>query len=353
MRRTAVLTALASAATLVAGTLTTAVAASAPPDPGPGPQGPVAAPRPGPPAGDADRDRVSDDFEAALAAAAPSDRFRVIVEGLRPGAARSRVGAFAVRFDLPLIQGFSATMTAAQVRGLLRAPGLTRVSRVGVVRALDDAGNRDFGVEAARTERTWLDGSGVGICVVDTGVDPAHEQLSGRVAGFFDAVNGRATAYDDHGHGTHVAAIAAGAGPAEYRGVAPGAAVHAAKVLSSAGTGSNDQVVAGVEWCAQREGVRVISMSLGDTAPSDGTDPLSNAVNAAVAGGDVVVVAAGNSGDGPRTINAPGVAADVITVGAASDHSAPVGTARRDDGIWLAAFSSRGPALRPGGKTAT
>lgn len=351
MRRTAVLAALASTATLVAGALSTAVAASAPVDPSP--PGPAAPFPSGPTQGDANSDRVSDDFEPVLRSADPGDRLDVIVEGVRPGRAREAVGGFDLAFDLPIVRGFAGAMTAAQVHGLLRLPRVERVSADGVVRALDDAGNRDFGVDSARAERTYLDGSGVGICIVDTGVHPTHEQLAGRVVGFFDAVNGRTSAYDDQGHGTHVAAIAAGAGPTEYRGVAPGASIYAAKVLSSSGSGSDSQVIAGVEWCAGQSGVQIISMSLGDTAPSDGTDPLSNAVNAAVAGGDVVVVAAGNSGDGPRTINAPGVAANVITVGAASDHSAPVGTARRDDGIWLAAFSSRGPALRPGNQTAT
>jgi len=89
--------------------------------------------------------------------------------------------------------------------------------------------------------------------------------------------------------------------------------------------------------------VGVISMSLGDTAGGDGTDAVSLAVNAAVAGGKVAVVAAGNSGDLPGTINSPGTASGAITVGAVSDYSSPAGTDRHDDGIWLAAFSSRGP----------
>lgn len=351
MRRPAALAVLASTVTLVAGGISTAVAASAPPDPGP--PGPITALPPGPVQGDANGDRVSDDLEPVMRRAAAGDRLDVIVEGVRPGRAREVVGGFDLAFDLPIVRGFAGALTAGQVRALLRVPGVERVSADGVVRALDDAGNRDFGVDAARADLPGLDGSGVGICVVDTGVHPTHEQLTGRVVGFFDAVNGRTAAYDDQGHGTHVAAIAAGAGPTEYRGVAPAASIYAAKVLSSSGTGSDSQVIAGVDWCTDQPGVQVISMSLGDTAPSDGTDPLSNAVNAAVVGGDVVVVAAGNSGDGPRTINAPGVAANVITVGAAADHSAPVGTARHDDGIWLAAFSSRGPALRPNNGTAT
>jgi len=83
-------------------------------------------------------------------------------------------------------------------------------------------------------------------------------------------------------------------------------------------------------------------MSIGGGG-GNGTDAVSVAVNSAVTGGDVVVVAAGNSGDEPGTINAPGVATGDITVGAVSDYSAPTGTARSDAGIWLAGFSSRGP----------
>jgi len=89
----------------------------------------------------------------------------------------------------------------------------------------------------------------------------------------------------------------------------------------------------------------VISMSLGDTIGGNGTDVVSQAVNAANAGGDVVVVAAGNSGDVSESINAPGTATGAVTVGAVSEHSSPVGTVRHDDGIWLAAFSSRGPTV--------
>lgn len=359
MRRRSTLASLGTLTLLLAAALASpAISAPAGPEPGPAPT-----PASGAFQGDADGDRLADDLEAQLGAASSSDRLEVIVEGARPGRARELVGSFDLAVDLPLIDGFAATMSAGQIRALARKPGVQRISTDGVVRALDDAGNRDFGVDDARLERPAVDGSGIGICVVDTGVHPTHEQLAGRVAGFFDAVNRRAEAYDDHGHGTHVAAIAAGAGPVEYRGVAPGALIYAAKVLSSAGSGSDSQVIDGVSWCAEQSAVQVISMSLGDTTPSDGTDPLSNAVNAAVLGdsngdgvadrdGDVVVVAAGNSGDAPGTINAPGVAANAITVGAVSDHSAPVATARRDDGIWLAAFSSRGPARRPGSQTA-
>ena len=327
--------------------------ADAAPD-GSGPRAGRSSEVPGPAAGDQDHDHVSDDFESRLRTAGPAERLAVIVTGFGPDRARRAVGAFRLAHDLPLIDGFAATMTAAQARGLLRVPGLRRVEADGPVHALDEATNADYGATATREAHPGYDGSGVGICVIDTGVDPNHEQISPRQVTFVDYVNGRAAAYDDQGHGTHVASIAAGDGTggadaARFVGVAPAADLYAAKVLDSTGYGVDSDIVAAVQWCASKgDAVDVISMSIGGGA-GDGTDASSLAIDNAVAGGDVAVIAGGNSGDEPGTINAPGLAAQAITVGAASDYSAPVGTDYHDDGIWLAAFSSRGPVRQPDG----
>jgi serine protease AprX len=298
--------------------------------------------------GDRNGNGVDDLFEHRLATARADATLPVIVTGLTSAAAEHAVGRFHVRQQLWLIHGFSATMTAGQARALTHAPGLRRIEPVTTVHAVDDGTGHDFGAAAVPVDHPGVDGSGVGLCVVDTGVDPDHEQIAPRTVTFKDFVNGRTSAYDDQGHGTHVTSIAAGDGvggssAATFRGVAPGASLYAAKVLDSSGSGANDVVAAGVQWCAGQAGVGVISMSLGDTAGGDGTDAVSLAVNAAVASGDVVVVAAGNSGDLPGTINAPGTATGAITVGAVSDYSSPAGTDRHDDGIWLAPWSSRGP----------
>ncbi|HET7735704.1 MAG TPA: S8 family serine peptidase [Nocardioidaceae bacterium] len=300
--------------------------------------------------GDRDGNRLDDAFQGKLAGARPGARFDVIVTGVGSGAAKRAVGSFHVDRQLPLIAGFSASMTAGQARALARVPGVRRVELNGTVRITDDGSNRDFGATQVPLDHPGVDGSGVGLCVVDTGVDPNHEQIAPRTVTFYDAINGRTTPYDDHGHGTHVMSIAAGDGTggtsaATFVGVAPAATLYAAKALDATGNGTDAQVVAGVQWCAGQAGVGVISMSLGDPIGGNGTDALSLAVNAAVNGGKVVVVAAGNSGDQPGTINAPGTATGAITVGAVSEHSNPAGTLRRDDGIWLAAFSSRGPTV--------
>ena len=308
---------------------------------------------------DRDRNHLSDDLQAELRGAAAGARFAVLVTFSGPGgvaSARDAVGPFMVTERFDLIRGFGAVMTGAQAEALAETPGVFRVEQDFPVQATMDAADRDFGTEAAR-QTFNVTGQGVEVCIVDTGVDPTHEQLDSKTSlgsssiAFFDAVNGATTAYDDQGHGTHVASIAVGDGTggpqaATFGGVAPGASLSVAKVLNAQGSGTASQVIAGIDWCADRPNVRVISMSLGSSTPSDGQDALSLSVNRAVVEkGKVVVVAAGNSGDGPSTVGSPGAAARAITVGAVAEWSAPSGAPNHSDGVYLPYFSSRGPTL--------
>ncbi|MCX5338838.1 S8 family serine peptidase [Streptomyces atratus] len=177
------------------------------------------------------------------------------------------------------------------------------------------------------------DGTGTKVAVLDTGVDPNHPDVAGRVKktqNFTDDPD----AVDHHGHGTHVASTIAGSGAAsggKFKGVAPGADLYIGKVLNNAGSGPQSGVIAGMEW-AVAEGADVVSMSLGSEAPSDGTDPISEAVNQLTASsGSLFVIAAGNTGPGKSTVGSPGAADAALTVGAVS---------KQDQ---LANFSSRGP----------
>jgi serine protease AprX len=364
-----------------------------------GPSGALEAPG-GPPGGpppglaDRDRDRVSDDFQAKLAEAAPDQRFDVIVTFAGPGnaaAAQAAVGPFRVKREFSLINGFAATMTAGQARALARTPGIFRVEEDFEVRAyLDDAKAR-FGIDAARANYV-VSGAGVHICIVDTGIDPAQEQLDGgKVVGFCDATAGGCDVdgsgeskklnetgpFDDHGHGTHVAAIAAGDGIAapsgdpvqadQYKGVAPDALLLGAKVLNSAGSGTASDIIAGFDWCAGHAIVDVINASLGGLGPSDGTDSLSTAANCVADPAWVVpgpgqgvgcahpsrpaknmVLAAGNSGPAQDQISSPAAAEQPITVAAMGDtyELSADGTQFllfNEDGLGIAFFSSRGP----------
>lgn len=181
------------------------------------------------------------------------------------------------------------------------------------------------------------DGSGITIGIIDTGIDASHPDLQGKVIGWVDYVNGRSSPYDDNGHGTHVASIAAGTGAAsngKYKGMAPGAKLVGIKVLSGEGSGSISDIIAGVDWAVKNKdkyGIRVINLSLGSSQSSDGTDSLSQAVNAAWDAGIVVCVAAGNSGPDKYTVGSPAAASKVITVGAVDKYDV------------ITDFSSRGP----------
>lgn len=302
---------------------------------------------------DRDGDRVSDGLQAAVAAARPGELFRVVVNFRGPGnaaTARQAVGFFVVHREFRIVNGFSATMTAAQIRVLAKQPGVFRIEEDFPVSVKLDAARRDFGADVARTSFN-VSGAGIKGCIIDTGVDPNHDQLNSYLPiPFFDAINGRTTAYDDHGHGTHVASIAFGDGTGSpgadiYRGVAPGVEIFAAKVLDRYGSGLESDAIAAIDWCVVK-GAHIISMSLGSDAPSDGTDTLSLAADAAVLDkGKVVVAAAGNSGDEPGMVGSPGAAAQVIAVAACADWSAPAGSPNHSNGVYLTPFSSRGPTL--------
>ncbi|MGW1542458.1 S8 family serine peptidase [Streptomyces sp. NPDC002309] len=185
-------------------------------------------------------------------------------------------------------------------------------------------------------------GQGVDVAVLDSGIDAEHPDFAGQLSATKSFVPDE-DASDSHGHGTHVASTVAGTGAAsegKERGVAPGASLHIGKVLDKDGTGQNSWVLAGMEWAAREQHAKIVSMSLGGE-PTDGSDPLSQAVNRlSEETGALFVVAAGNSGPRDFTVGAPGAADAALTVGAV------------DGADRLAPFSSRGPrvgdnALKP------
>jgi subtilisin family serine protease len=134
----------------------------------------------------------------------------------------------------------------------------------------------------------------VKVAVLDTGVDATHPDLAGRIKQTQNFTSSADTV-DRFGHGTHVADIVAGSGAASNgsrKGVAPGADLLVGKVLGDDGAGYDSWIIAGMEWAAA-QGATVVNMSLGGD-PTDGTDPLSEAVDRISAdSGTLFVVAAG------------------------------------------------------------
>jgi serine protease AprX len=302
---------------------------------------------------DLDGDHLADSLGRRLAHSPASARSDVVVtftDRGSMGSARRSVGLGHVSTTFHLIDGFAARLSAGQIRGLSHVPGVLRIEPNFAVHALDDAANDDFGVTGARSS-FGVSGAGTQICIPDSGVDLGHEQLDSKAPiGWHDYINGKANPYDDLGHGTHVASIALGDGvgstnAAGMQGVAPDATLSATKVIDDTGFGEDSVAVQGIQWCAARGGVDVISLSLGSELPSDGLDAISQAVDAAAGLGKIVVAAAGNSGDAPGTITAPGSSLTAITVGAAAEWSAPASKSYASNGPYLAPFSSRGPTI--------
>ncbi|MBT4059541.1 MAG: S8 family serine peptidase [Euryarchaeota archaeon] len=166
-------------------------------------------------------------------------------------------------------------------------------------------------------------GSGVAVCVVDTGIDLTHSDFSGRsLAGWKDLINNQDSPYDDQGHGTAMAGLIWANGWME--GVAPNVDLFVVKAMSSEGEGVDETIAAAVDWCVD-SGVDVISLSLGGAAGFNyfisSTDSLENSVQSALDSGVFVVAAAGNDGtDDDGDVSSPGSVEDVICVGGIDRH---------------------------------
>jgi len=228
----------------------------------------------------------------------------------------------------------SATVTARTDAATPGKPqlagGLAKIWLDGKVHADLAQSTAQIGAPAAWA--AGYDGRGVKVAVLDTGVDRKHPDLAARVSQAVSFVPGE-SADDGHGHGTHTTSTVGGSGAASdglEKGVAPGADLMMGKVLSDGGSGDDSWVIAGMEWAVAQH-AKVISMSLSGSDPSDGTDPMSQAVdNLSAQSGALFVVAAGNTGQ-EASMSAPSAADSALTVAAVDANDE------------LASFSSTGP----------
>lgn len=259
------------------------------------------------------------------------------------------------------LKGMSAQVPEGRVNALRHDPRVKYVEEVrehsidaevmptGISRIFA-ASNSAIGINAGENQQVDVD-----VAVIDTGIDREHPDL--------DVVDGitcltstcSGNGDDDHYHGTHVAGtVGALDNDTHVVGVAPGARLHAVKVLNRRGSGTTDGIVAGIDWVTERADIiEVANMSLGGYGFSQAEyDAIQGAVDAGVA----FAVAAGNSDDDANNYS-PGGFDNVLSVSALVDFNGLPGggaapTCFTDVDDTLAYFSNWGPEVdiaAPGG----
>jgi subtilisin family serine protease len=205
-------------------------------------------------------------------------------------------------------------------------------------------GLQKINVPELRKKYPTLDGSGVRVGILDSGLDPKHPDLAGKVKSFKDFTTSPSqNPTDGMGHGTHVAGtIAGGASSGTSIGIAPKASLIIGRVFDDEGA-SDESVLQAMQWIADPDGnpatndfPQVVNNSWGDTAGYEdrdsAEDPFCKAIDSWVRLGIIPIFSAGNSGPGAGSMETPGGCPQALAVGAT------------DNGDKAPSFSSRGPA---------
>ncbi len=316
-------------------------------------------------AGFAQNSKISPDLQAAIAHS--SGNINVIVQygpsvqsnaggGLLGGGGviQSVTGIVSgvVNQVLSIINAATFSLTG---NAILNLANQSNVKYISLDRSL--TASLDYSTAAVNAPVAWssgLDGSGVGVAVIDSGIYPHPDlttagSLASRIVYRQSFIGG--VQNDDFGHGTHVAGIIAGNAKSSnfpgsrhvLRGMAPNATLLDLRVLDANGMSSDSVVISAIQKAIQLKNVynvRVINLSLGRPIyETCSLDPLCEAVEAAWNNGVVVVVAAGNLGrNGYSTVLSPGNSPHAITVGCMKTEE----TYPRTDDL-IASYSSKGP----------
>ncbi|MGW0534916.1 S8 family serine peptidase [Streptomyces sp. NPDC003032] len=223
------------------------------------------------------------------------------------------------------INGFSAKgLSETEAKRLAADPAVGKVvqSKRFTIDATQDSppswglDRIDQADAAGDSKYTYPDAAGEGATayVIDTGVRVSHKDFGGRATSGFDAIDNDDNADDGNGHGTHVAGTIAG----EAHGVAKKAKIVAVRVLDDQGSGTTEQVVAGIDWVTKNhQGPSVANMSLGGGAD----EALDAAVQKSIAAGVTYAVAAGNESSDASQVS-PARVKEAITVASSTKDDA-------------------------------
>jgi subtilisin len=186
------------------------------------------------------------------------------------------------------------------------------------------------GVAQIKAPAAWdcTRGKVIKVAVLDTGIDSSHPDLTANFREGISFVSSESSWMDFNSHGTHCAGtIAAALNGTGVVGVAPAAYLYAVKVLDRSGSGAWSNLIAGIDWCINKKGIHILSMSLGGGgAPS----ALETMCNLAWSKGALLVAAAGNNGG---------------AVGAPAKYKRVIAVSAIDSANNIASFSSRGPEV--------
>jgi serine protease AprX len=271
------------------------------------------------------------------------------IRGIDAGRGRALVRSLGGRpgLDLHIINGMSATMTAGAARrlagsGMVHAVSLNaRVAESTLVNFNPQKMGTVFD-QNVQAPKMWnvSTGKGVGVAVLDTGIDgdlpdfqTSQDSGTSRVVASVAVDPGAATMSDTYGHGTDVAGLIAGNGGyldssdpnwGRYAGSAPDANLIEVKISDDQGSSTLLDAIYGLQFIVDNQAnynIKVVNLSFRSlSAQSYLTDPLDAAVEQAWFAGITVVAAAGNLGTESDAVSyAPGNDPYVITVGAADD----------------------------------
>jgi len=270
-----------------------------------------------------------------LGAGEPQPLAERAVQSLTARLTGPSAGVRAHRIYAYALQGFAVTVPPAEVADFVQRlrsdPAVTRIEHdraasIGAVKAgtrvIRSLDSRIWGLDRIdqpklplnQEFRSSLDGSGVHLYIVDTGIS-AHGEFGNRLSdNGFDAIQDGLSTTDCNGHGTHVAGTAGGA----LSGVAPGATLVPVRVMDCSGSGSVSNILQGLDWImANGQHPGVVNLSIGSNISS----ALDDAVTRLTGAGFTVSVSAGNSNADACT-QSPARAPAALTVASSSASDA-------------------------------
>jgi len=275
---------------------------------------------------------------------------RKLIADLRPLTIGGEAPAVKELRSLWLVNRLVVTATKEVIAQLSKRSDVASVRPTEAIKLVEPmtakVEDAEYGVAKVKAPEVWskhsINGSGILVGHLDTGVDATHPDLKGKIALFKDFFGSTATdSFDGQGHGTHTAgSIVGGNASGKAIGVSPGAKLVVGRIFNNSGSTTDAVILEAMNWIADPDGnpqtadsPRLVSCSWGGRKTSD--TPGGDLWTASQHWVDLEILpvfAAGNSGPSAKTVGTPGAYPHVLAIGA---------TTATDT---IAYFSSRGPA---------